>query len=116
MASSARAPHPCRFLPLAIFLQVIIGAPLLLLSKRVGQVLDAMPVTWLVALQLYRVFGSWALAAWLRGALPGNAQERLYAVERALPDWEVLLHTLPTLSRIVARRKRSYLCGEDLKP
>jgi hypothetical protein len=99
MASSARAPHPCRFLPLAIFLQVIIGAPLLLLSKRVGQVLDAMPVTWLVALQLYRVFGSWALAAWLRGALPGNAQERLYAVERALPDCEVLLHTLPTLSR-----------------
>ena len=68
---------PLPFLPLAIFLQVIIGTPLLLLSKRVGQVLDAMPVTWLVALQLYRVFGSWALAAWLRGALPGNAQERL---------------------------------------
>ena len=48
-----------------------LGAPLLLLSKRVGQVLDAMPATWLVALQLYRVFGSWALAAWLHGALPG---------------------------------------------
>ena len=58
-------------LPLAILLPVIIGAPLLLLSKRVGQVLDAMPVTWLVALQLYRVFGGWALAAWLNGALPG---------------------------------------------
>jgi hypothetical protein len=58
-------------LPLAIFLPVIIGAPLLLLSKRVGQVLDAMPASWLVALQLYRVFGSWALAAALRGALPG---------------------------------------------
>jgi len=42
----------------------------LLLSKRVGQVLDAMPVTWLVALQLYRVFGGWALVAGLRGALP----------------------------------------------
>jgi hypothetical protein len=59
------------FLPLAVFLPVIVGAPLLLLSKRVGQVLDAMPVSWLVALQLYRVFGSWALAAWLHGALPG---------------------------------------------
>jgi len=58
-------------LPLAIFLPVIIGAPLLLLSKRVGQVLDAMPASWLVALQLYRIFGSWALAAGLRGALPG---------------------------------------------
>src|SRR5215471_21408326 len=47
-------------LPLAIFLPVIIGAPLLLSSKRVGQVLDAMPASWLVALQLYRVFGGWA--------------------------------------------------------
>ena len=44
---------PLLLLPLAIFLPVIIGAPLLLLSKRVGQVLDAMPVTWLVGLQLY---------------------------------------------------------------
>jgi hypothetical protein len=58
-------------LPLAIWLPVIIGVPLLLLSKRVGQVLDAMPATWLVALQLYRVFGSWALAAGLRGVLTG---------------------------------------------
>ena len=58
-------------LPFAMFLPVIIGAPLLLLLKRVGQVLDAMPTTWLVALQLYRVFGSWALAAGLRGTLPG---------------------------------------------
>jgi len=62
---------PLPWLPLAIFLPVIIGAPLLLLSKRVGQVLDAMPASWLVALQLYRVFGSWALAAWLHGVLPG---------------------------------------------
>ncbi|MDN7182782.1 MFS transporter [Caballeronia sp. SEWSISQ10-4 2] len=62
---------PLPLLPLAIFLPVMIGAPLLLLSKRVGQVLDAMPATWLVTLQLYRVFGGWALAAWLHGALPG---------------------------------------------
>jgi hypothetical protein len=62
---------PLPVLPSAIVLPVIIGAPLLLFSKRIGQVLDAMPASWLVALQLYRVFGSWALAAWLRGALPG---------------------------------------------
>jgi hypothetical protein len=62
---------PLPFLPLAIFLPVIIGAPLLLLSKRVGQALDAMPASWLIAVQLYRVFGSWALAAWLHGVLPG---------------------------------------------
>jgi hypothetical protein len=62
---------PLPLLPLAVFLPVIIGAPLLLLSTRVGQLLDAMPTTWFVALQIYRVFGIWALAAWLRGVLPG---------------------------------------------
>ena len=62
---------PLPLLPLAFFLPVIIGAPLLLLSKRVGQLLDAMPTTWLVALQLYRIFGSQWLAYWLRGLLPG---------------------------------------------
>lgn len=62
---------PLPLLPLAIFLPLIIGAPLFLLSKRVGQVLDAMPTTWLVALQLYRVFGSQWLAYWLHGLLPG---------------------------------------------
>jgi hypothetical protein len=62
---------PLPLLPAAIFLPVIIGAPLLLLSKRVGLLLDAMPTTWLVALQFYRVFGSQWLAYWLRGLLPG---------------------------------------------
>jgi len=56
-------------LPAAILLPVIAGVPLLL-SRRLGQVLDAMPASWLVALQLYRVFGSWFIAAWLRGAAP----------------------------------------------
>ncbi|PTB17959.1 MFS transporter [Trinickia symbiotica] len=66
------SPSSVPWLPLAIFLPVIIGATLLLLSNRIGQVLDVMPAGWLVALQLYRVFGSFALAAWLRGALPGE--------------------------------------------
>lgn len=50
---------------------MIVGGPLLLLSKRVGQLLDAMPMTWLIALQLYRVFGSQWLAYWLRVMMPG---------------------------------------------
>ncbi len=62
---------PLPMLPAAILLPVIIGAPLLLLSKRMGQLLDAMPTTWLIALQLYRIFGSQWLAYWLRGVLPG---------------------------------------------
>jgi hypothetical protein len=80
-------------LPLAIFLPVIIGAPILLVSKRVGEVLDAMPASWLVALQVYRVFGIWALAAWLGGALPavfalpagtGDVLTGLFAVPAAI--------------------------------
>ncbi|MBO0737230.1 MAG: MFS transporter [Alphaproteobacteria bacterium] len=65
------SPPPVPLLPLAVFLPVIIGSPLLLLSKRVGQVLVAMPASWLVALQLYRLLGSVFLAGGLRGALPG---------------------------------------------
>jgi hypothetical protein len=41
---------PVPLAPVAIFLPVIIGAPILLRSKRIGQVPDAMPPTWLVAL------------------------------------------------------------------
>ena len=67
----SRAPSTVPWLPMAIFMPVIIGAPLLLFSKRVGKVLDAMPAAWLVGLQFYRVFGGWALAAWLHGELPG---------------------------------------------
>jgi hypothetical protein len=62
---------PLPLLPFAIFLPMIIGTPLLLLSKRVGRVLDAMPATWLVALQLYRVYGSVWLVAGLLGTMPG---------------------------------------------
>ncbi len=80
---------PLPLLPLAIFLPVIIGVPILLLSKRVGQVLDGMPASWLIALQFYRIFGSWFLAAWLHGAaaLPagiGDVLTGLLAVPAAI--------------------------------
>ena len=58
-------------LPLAIFVPIVIGAPILLRSKRLGEVLDAMPGAWLIALQLYRVFGAIFLVNWARGLLPG---------------------------------------------
>jgi hypothetical protein len=58
-------------LPIAIIGPVIVGAPMLLRSRRVGQLLDAMPAGWLVGVQAYRVFGAAFLAASLRGTLPG---------------------------------------------
>jgi hypothetical protein len=81
---------PLPALPLAIFLPVIIGAPLLLRSKRVGQVLDAMPASWLVAVQAYRVFGSVFLVAGLRGALPG-----VFAVPAGIGDVLTGLFAVP---------------------
>ena len=76
--------------PLAVFLPVIIGAPLLLLSKRVGQMLDATPATWLIALQLSRVFGSVFLAAWLAGQAPG-----LFALPAGIGDVLTGLFAIP---------------------
>lgn len=78
-------------LPLAIFLPVVIGVPLLLLSKRVGQVLDVIPPSWLVALQLYRIFGSWALVAWMHGSLPS-----VFAFPAGIGDTLTGLFAVPT--------------------
>src|SRR5438477_948612 len=58
-------------LPLAILLPLVLALPLLLRSRRVGAVLDAMPPSWLVALQVYRIVGGVFLAAWSRGDIPG---------------------------------------------
>lgn len=62
---------PVPLLPMAILAPVIVGAPLLLSSRRVGRVLAVTPASWLIALQLYRVFGSAFLVAGLRGAMVG---------------------------------------------
>lgn len=59
-------------LPIAIFLPLLLGLPLLLRSKRVAAILDAMPASWLVGLQAYRVFGGIFLVAWSRGDLSGT--------------------------------------------
>src|SRR5262249_919957 len=46
-------------------------------------------------------------------AVLGKAQKHLHAVERTLPDCEVMLHSPSTLSRIVARGKRSYVANQE---
>jgi hypothetical protein len=51
---------------------VLIGLPFLLRSQRVGAILDAIPSSWLVGLQVYRVFGGIFLVAWSRGGISGT--------------------------------------------
>lgn len=58
-------------LPIAIFAPVIIGLFVLLRSKSIAAVLDATPASWLIALQVYRIFGGIFLASWASGTAAG---------------------------------------------
>ena len=58
-------------LPIAIFAPVIIGLLVLLRSKSIAAVLDATPASWLIALQVYRIFGGIFLVNWVNGTSAG---------------------------------------------
>ena len=88
---------PVPLVPLAIFLPVIIGTPILLFSKRIGQVLDAMPVSWLIALQLYRIFGGAFLVDWARNVIPG-----VFALPAGIGDMITGLLAIPVAIALAA--------------
>jgi hypothetical protein len=58
-------------LPVAIFAPLIVALPLLMPSRTIGAALDAVPASWLIALQVYRVFGGIFFVNWANGAVPG---------------------------------------------
>jgi hypothetical protein len=58
-------------LPFAIFAPVIIGLFVLLRSKSIATVLDATPASWLIALQVYRIFGGIFIVNWVNGTAAG---------------------------------------------
>ena len=64
---AARLPR----LPIAIFLPLILALPPLLWSRSIGALLDAMPSSWLIAVQVYRLFGGIFLVNWLNGRVAG---------------------------------------------
>ena len=84
-------------LPLAIFIPVIIGVPIVLMSKRIGEVLDALPSHWLVGFQVYRVLGGVFLVAWMRGLIPG-----VFAVPAGIGDMTTGLLALPVAFLLAA--------------
>jgi len=84
-------------LPLAIFLPVLLAAPLLLNSKRIGTLLDATPTAWLVGLQVYRVFGGIFLVSWSRGTIPGS-----FALPAGIGDVLVGVLALPVASLLAS--------------
>ncbi len=58
-------------LPFAIFAPVIVGLFLLLRSKSIAALLDATPASWLIALQVYRIFGGIFIVNWVHGTVAG---------------------------------------------
>jgi hypothetical protein len=72
LAGGFRARPGVPPIPPAIFLPIILGLIVLLPSKRIGAVLDAIPPSWLIGLQLYRVLGGIFLVGWLQGQIPGE--------------------------------------------
>jgi len=84
--------------PLAIFLPVVVGVPILLRSKRIGEVLDAMPTSGVVGLQVYRIVGGIFLVSWARGVIPG-----LFALPAGIGDVTTGLLALPVAYSLASR-------------
>jgi hypothetical protein len=91
--------------PLAIFLPVMVGVPILLRSKRIGEVLDAMPASWLVGLQVYRILGGIFLVGWARGVVPG-----IFALPAGIGDVTTGLLALPVAYLLASRN------GDGVRP
>lgn len=89
-----QAPPP---LPVAIFLPLLIALPLLMVgSRRVAALLDAMPPGWLIGVQAFRIFGGIFLVGWMNGNLPGA-----FAIPAGIGDVTVGVLALP-VARLVA--------------
>jgi hypothetical protein len=77
-------------LPIAIFAPVIIGLFFLLRSKSITAFLDAIPAPWLIALQVYRIFGGIFLVNWMHGTVAG-----VFAVPAGIGDVLTGIMALP---------------------
>jgi hypothetical protein len=62
----------------------------LMRSNRIASLLDAMPLSWLIGLQLYRILGGIFLVNWAHGAIPG-----VFALPAGIGDTTVGLLALP---------------------
>jgi len=93
-------------LPIAIFLPVLLGLPLLLSSKRVASILDATPASWLIGLQVYRVFGGIFLLLSSRGGLSA-----IFALPAGVGDVLVGLLALPVAYLVHAKARYAARLG-----
>lgn len=90
-------PKTLPTLPVAILAPLLIGLPLLMRSRLIAAALDALPATWLVGLQVYRVFGAAFLVQLALGRLSA-----VFALPAGIGDVLVGLLALP-VARYLSR-------------
>src|SRR5882672_1574417 len=73
---------PVPAIPLAVILPLLVALPLLLRSPNIAAALDAVPASWLIGLQVYRVLGGGAAAGRVR-ASRGNRRRHRRAARAA---------------------------------
>jgi hypothetical protein len=88
-------------LPIAIFAPVIIGLFFLLRSKSIAAFLDATPAPWLIALQVYRIFGGIFLVNWMHGTAAG-----IFAVPAGIGDMLTGIMALPVALLLASGSER----------
>jgi hypothetical protein len=93
-------------LPIAIFAPVVVGLVLLMRSKRIAAVLDAAPPSWLVGVQVYRIFGGIFLISWARGSIPG-----VFALPAGIGDVLVGVLALPIALYVSTGTSRGHSAG-----
>jgi hypothetical protein len=87
---NANGPGGVPPLSLVRFLPTIIAAPILLGSRRIGQMLDAIPASWLILLQVFRLQGAVWLVGWVH-----HTQPALFALPAGVNDVLVGLFAVP---------------------
>jgi hypothetical protein len=93
-------PIPGRLprLPIAILLPVIVGLFVVLGSKLIAAFLDATPGSWLIALQVYRIFGGIFIVNWVNGTAPA-----LFAWPAGIGDMLTGIMALPVALLLASR-------------
>src|SRR4051812_1282087 len=101
-------PGAVRFpaIPLAVILPIAIFLPLLLRSRSIAAAIDAVPPSWLIAVQVYRVLGGVFLVRWAAGLLPGE-----FALPAGTGDLLVGLLALPVAFWVHSRTRAGLAAG-----
>jgi hypothetical protein len=86
----------------ARFIPLVIAAPILLWSRRIGQVLDAIPPSWLIPLQVVRLQGALFLFGWAHHTQPG-----IFALPVGIADVLVGLFAVPVALLLASGSRES---------